>query len=54
MQYLLTLLQRKLQQSRNFVDETATWKSKQATWTRAEARTSRQGSVVLVAKPSQL
>lgn len=28
MQYLLTLLQRKLQQNLNFVDETATWKSK--------------------------
>lgn len=50
MQYLLggTLLQRKLQQSRNFVDETLTWQSKQAT-----CRTSRQGSEVLVAKPSQ-
>lgn len=41
MQYLLTLLQRKLQQNLNFVDETVTWKSKQTTWTRAEARTSR-------------
>lgn len=43
-----------MQQNLNFVDETPTWKSKQTTWTRAEARTtSRQGSEVLVAKPSQ-